>query len=478
MCHQLAESYLFIFVANKSQVSGLTVIDDVLRYIATNEIRWLDLQFFDISGNMHRVSVSNKKVEESMFAKGVKAAELSQVFGNTDQGELVLLPDANTLARIPWEPSSIRLFCDVTTAVKKERYMKDPRYVADRMETNLSAAGIKDSRVSSHVECHILDNVSSDRTAEGRGSGTLLDSREAKWSPSPLSNWDNGAFLSTPYDSMYSARNQICETMEDSFGVNMDGHSHGKSPTAQQAFELGERSLKDAADAITTLKFVVRNLANAVNGSATFMPYPIEGEVGNSQHISLSLWKAADNNVFYDGKDSYAQLSQTGRYFIGGVLEHAAALSLFTAPSTNSYKKLAMEPLSVGWSSTDPNALMYVPFDRKNDKESKRIVYKGGDPSANTYLAYGTLVAAGLDGMKNKIDPGDAVESGSKKKRVQKTLPTSLYEAVEALESDTKFIKGLIPSELLGDYLDLKIAEHKKSTKALTGWEIAKYFNV
>lgn len=457
----------------------MSAIDDIMKYIATNEIRWVDLQFFDIKGVMHRVSVSNRKLEEASFGHGINAADLNEVFGESEQGDLVLLPDPDTLARLPWEPATVRIICDVLVAVKKERFLKDPRYVAERMETNLSAAGIKNSLVGSEIDCYIFDTTTADKTTRPRGVGLLMDSREAKWGPSTLSNVDTGAYVATPYDSMYAARTQIAETMEDSFGMLIDSHRHGKSPTAQQSFALSPRSLKSAGDSINTLKFVTKNLATAVNASATFMPYPIEGERGNNLGISMSLWKTSENNIFYEGKEGYGQLSQAGRYYIGGLLEHAAALSLFTAPTPNSYRRLAREDFKMGWSVHDKKALISVPHTKKNVKEATRISYKGADPAANPYLAHALVAAAGLDGIKNKIDPGDPTEKeGSKKKRVEKELPTSLYEAISALESDTKFMKGVVPTELLGDYLDLKLRQHRDAMKGISGLELQKYFNV
>ncbi len=455
----------------------MSAIDDVLKYIATNEIRWIDLQFFDITGALHRTTISNRKIEEASFGSGVHAADLTEVFGESEQGELALLPDPDTLARLPWEPSSVRIICNVMISITRERFLKDSRYVAERMETNLGAAGIKNAKVGSEVECFIFDTVTQDRTTRGRGGGTLMDSREAPWAPSSLSNVNSGAFVAQPFDSMYAARSQIGETLEDSFGVLVNSHKHGESPVAQQNFNLAEKSLTSAGDAVNTLKFVVRNLATAVNASCTFMPLPMAGQRGNNFDMSVSLWKAADNNLFYDGKDDYAQLSQSGRYFIGGVLEHASALSLFTAPTANSYKKLAVENKSVGWSVSDREALVRVPFLKKNIKETKRVLYTGGDPSANSYLAYATLVAAGLDGIKNKIDPGDPTEKEGKKKRAEKELPSTLYDAIAALESDTKFIKGVVPAELLGDYLDMKLKEYKEAQGSISALELEKYFN-
>jgi len=456
----------------------LSAIDDVMKYIATNEIRWVDLQFFDIKGQMHRISVSNRKLEEATFGNGIHAADLSEVYGNSDQGDLVLLPDPDTLARLPWEPATVRLICDVVVAVKKERFLKDPRYVAERMETNLGAAGIKSSLVGSEVECYLLDTATADKTTKGRGTGLLMDSREARWGPSPLSNEKTGAYAATPYDSMYSARTQISETLEDSFGVLVDSHRHGRAPTGQQTFELSPRGLKAAGDAVNTLKFITKNLATAVNAAATFMPYPIEGERGNSFNIAISLWKTSEQNLFYEGKEAYGQLSQTGRYFIGGLLEHSSALSLFTAPTPNSYRRLTNEGFKVGWSASDKDALVRVPSYKKNIKETKRIVYRGADPAANPYLAQALMAAAGLDGVKKKTEPGDPTEEGNSKKRTVKELPGSLFDAAAALQSDTAFLKGVVPTELLADYLDLKLKQHKEAMRGVSGHELLKYFNV
>ncbi len=458
----------------------MTSVDEVLKYIATNEIRWVDLQFFDVNGLMHKTTISNRDVDEQMFSKGIAAADLYDVFGRSEQGELALLPDANTVARLPWEPSSIRLLCDVVTNPNTERYPKDCRYVSERVETNLSAIGIKSAKIGASLEFYIFETVTTDRTTSERGAGTIVDTREASWNPSPLSGVRNGAFVSQPYDSLYAARNQIAETMEDAFGFFVDGHRHGRSPTGQQNIDIQEYTMKTASDAISTLKFVVRNLANAVNAGATFMPYPVKGEKGSSLAIHQSLWKTADSNMFYDGTDEYSQLSQAGRYYIGGILEHAAALCLFTNPTTNSYKRMTMDKKVVGWSKDNRKALVLAPFTKKNAKEVKRVVFNNADPSVNPYLAYSAIIAAGIDGIKNKIDPGDPLSENEEeaKKRKWNKLPNTLYEAVEALETDPKFIKGVIPTELLGDYLDSKLQEFKDSQKSISAWEMERYWNV
>jgi glutamine synthetase len=357
----------------------------------------------------------------------------------------------------------------------KERYLKDSRYIAERIETNLSAAGINEAKVGAEIDCHIFDTVTMDKTAIGRGSGALLDSRESKWGPSPLT-LNSGAYTGQPFDSMYAARCQISETLEDSFGVLVDGHWHGAGATAQQTFELGERGVKTAADNFSTLKFVVRNLATAVNVASTFMPYPVQGENGNDLFISMSLWKSTDNNLFYDANEKYSQISQNARYFIGGLLEHARALSVFTCPLPNSYKRLAAANFTVGWSSVKGNSLVFVPYARKNAKERSRVIFRGADPSVNPYLAYAAVLAAGLDGIKSKIDPGDPSEDEGKKKK-EIAMPDSLLTAIESLESDTKFIKGVVPPEFLEGYLEVKLKQHKESKTAVSMDDHRNYFN-
>ncbi len=451
----------------------MATVEDTLKYIATNEIRWIDLQFFDVTGNLNRTTIASRKLSELSFGSGIYTTDLKKVFGESN-GELLLRPDSDTLARIPWEQSSVRLICDVIQ--EKEGYPKDPRMVAQKTETAVKAAGLKMAKIGTEAEFCIFDSTTQDRTAPGRGTGILIESREAEWSPTTM-HATRGAYVGQPYDTVYAARTQMADMLEDSFGVLVDGHWHGKNITGQQVMQIKERNMVGAGDALNTLKFVARNLTAAVNASATFMPLPVSGEKGNSLNIAMSLWKTSDSNYFYEGTDEYCQLSQSGRYFIGGLLEHANALSLFTAPTSNSYKRLMAEETVVGWSAHQTNALVQVPCGKKNMKEVKRVVYVA-DPSVNPYLAFGVIMAAGLDGLKNKIDPGDPLDQAGKKKRNYKDLPRNLYEAAEALESDTKFLTTIMPKEILGDYLDLKLGEFKESQKSPNQYEFRKYYNV
>lgn len=457
----------------------MAAIEDVLKYITANEIKWLDLQFSGIDGAMHSVSISRNDIDETIFTKGIYAADLIEVFGKSEQGDLLLLPDPETMARLPWEQSTARLLCNIVTSPSGEKFLRDSRYITERMETNLSAVGVKNAKIGAEVEFYIFDNVSTDRNTQGNGGGTLIDTREGTWNPSPYSVKKAGSFVSTPVDSLYPARVQVSNALEETFGVETRGHHHGRSQSGQQCVELRDYSLISAADSLATLKFVTRNLASVSSAYACFMPYPVENDKGSTLVIRQSLWKTADANVFYAADEEYSQLSQTARYYIGGLLEHAAALCVFTNPTTNSYKRLAADSRFLGWSKTNKLAAVHVPFRKKNDKENKSIEYTLADPSVNPYLAYAAVVSAGLDGIKNKTECGDPAENAEEVKKAKaKKLPESIKESVAALESDSKFLKGIFSSEILGDYIALKLTEHRDGSKAVSGWELNKYWGV
>jgi len=461
----------------------LATASNVLKYISSNEIKWIDLQFIGVEGNLNRVSISSKEFGADEFTKGVGTPDLSEVYTDEDAKDLVLSPDPETFARVPWENRSIRMLCDVMHAINKERYLKDPRYIAGHTETNLKALGVTSAHLSSEVEFYVFDNVSLDRTKSGQSASHLIDSREANWTPSPFWNNEKGAYVNQPFDSISGGRGQIAETLDENYNYPVNYHSHGRAPTSQQRIGIKRKSLKTAADALVTLKSIARNSAFLTSTLCTFMPLPIPTEVGNSLTIGQSLWKK-DRNVFYDAKDNYAQISQTGRYYIGGLLEHASALSVFTNPTVNSYARLKKDPYYIGWSRYSVGSVVKVPYKIENDDNGKEIKFASADPSVNPYLAYSAVVAAGIDGIKRKLDPGDPVDekidkmdSSEKRKHKIKSLPGSLMEAMDALQNDVNFLKGTITPDMLSDYLDAKLEEVKESGGEVHPQDISRYFN-
>ena len=210
----------------------------------------------------------------------------------------------------------------------------------------------------------------------------------------------------------------------------------------------------------------------------------VMGERGNQLLCGSTLWKK-DENAFYDSTEEYAQMSQTARYFIGGLLEHASAISVFTNPNANSYKRLAADPHYIAWGKRNSSAVVRIENEIRNDRKGKKIIFNLADSSANPYLAYGIIAAAGLDGIKNKLDPGNPVDSNlddmdedEMRKAGVKFLPSNVLEAISALESDNKFLKGILSSDILESYLENKIDEHKEQGLRPTAYEFEKYFNL
>ena len=458
--------------------------DDVFEYITSNNIRWVDLQFFDVEGRLNKTTLNARELNTSSFSRGIYCGDLKEVFGWSDEGELVLMPDANTFGRVPWEPSTMRMICDVMVSPGKERFLKDPRYVTERASVNAGAMGFTEITSSSELDFYVFDNVTVDKMTPQRGPNCLIESREAPWSPSPLWNTKNGAYFSQPFDTLYSARTQVSEVVEDNFRYIVTKHYHGRSTSGQQTISLAPLPLGVCSDAIQTVKFAVKNLAFIANSMATFMPFPVLGERGNQLLSGFTFWKK-DENVFYDSTDDYAQISQTARYFVGGLLDHAEAMTIFTCPNPNSYKRLAADPRYTSWGKRNSSALVRVENEIRNDRKGKRVVFNLSDPSANPHIALGVVVAAGLDGIKNKTEPGDPIDSNmgdmdtdELKKAGASQVPSTVLEAISALESDNKFLKGTLSSDILESYLEDKIEEHREQSTRPTSYEFEKYFNL
>lgn len=454
-------------------------IEEALEFIKSSDAKWIDLQFVDMNGQLKHKTISSKGIGEELFNTGVET-QLEDIYGFAGRA-LSLIPDSDSFARIPWEPNSIRLISNIYSMPERERFNKDSRYSIERVNINAKAMGISDVQIGSEAEFYIFDNVTADKLSPERGPNFLIDTREAFWNPSPFFGTKNGTYICQPHDTLYAARIQISEIMEEQFRYPIAFHAHGRSANAQQKLKIKEMNAKMAADALITLKYTAKSIAFIANNLATFMPLPIMGDKGNSLKITQKLKKNV-GNLFYDKDDNYAQLSQTALYYIGGLLEHAEALCVFTAPTTNSYKKLKMDPRYMTWSRSSSHALVQV--DSATNDEERVVTYAGADSSVNPYLAYAAVVAAGLDGIKNKIDPGKPVDdnlnnlNSRKMKELKiKPLPVSIIDAISALESDNKFLKGFIAPELLADYLEQKIAEHNENEKRPTAFEIERYFN-
>ncbi len=468
--------------------------EEVIKKIQEKGIRWIDLQFVDVPGKLQHVTVPARELVdlgEEAFKKGFGKLDGSSVKGFKEifESDLVLVPVAKTFAEIPWAPRTARMICKIYEHLGKGRMLRDPRYVAEKAEEYAASEGFK-SFFGPEIEFFIFDKVEVDVITPWAGQGYRIESREAPWSfDATLIRFKEGYYPAAPYDKVWLIRQEAAEIMEDYFGMKIEAHHHEVATAGQCEIDFRYGGLVDTADNVVTYKYVVKNVAAKHGMVATFMPKPVYADNANGMHTHMSLWdKEGKTNLFYDPNDEYAELSQIGRYFIGGLLEHARSLSALVAPTTSSYKRLVPgfeAPVYIVWSRANRSACVRVPVYFKGDAKGKRVEFRPPDPSCNPYLAFAAMLAAGLDGIKKKIDPGDPVDENvylmppEKKEQLGiKTMPGSLEEAIAELESDMEYLKPIFPKPLLEAYIDLKKQEAKIVNSYPSPIEFWLYFDV
>ncbi len=446
---------------------------DVIEKLNASDIKWISLQFLDINGNLKETNLRRDLFSEIDFSRGIKAGELRRVF-NEDR-ELKLVPNPDTYMELPWADRVARMMCKIVD--KEGRYLKDPTAPLDRIKNNLSAVGISDFKVKQSFQFYIFTAYGVDRTLKQRGPAVTIDSTEGPWNPTVLKQEPRD--LSTyPYDVHKALRQQLTDIITQFTSYVVEKHYHGPS-TAQQSIELAELDGEDAANAFVIIKQITK-VTSALNGLyATFMPLPIPSEEGNSLKLKFTLWKKI-NNVFYD-KDDKLNISQKARYFIGGILEHIESLLIMTNPSTNSFKRFFTKKFYTSWGTDDLGHAVYL----DGEGTDIGITLSFPDPLVNPYMAYAAILSAGLDGVKKKIDPGDALTespryltSRDRKKYKVREFPRDMFASIEALESDNDYLKGIFPPELLVDYLEIKIKEFKENSSMPTAYEFDRYFSL
>ena len=453
---------------------GLRVVEELRR----KGVRWVELQFVDLAGYLHSTTVPLHLLDEDAFTRGLGQLDGSSVEGFTtiDESDLVLKPDPTTATILPWSPKRARMIADIYLSMGRGRFPKDPRYIAEKAMQYAAENGYT-AFFGPEVEFMILNSIEIDIFTPMFGVGYKIHSVEVSKavtdklvSTSDFQKIKKAYHTPPPIDKMLTAREEIAEYLEDYFGFRVEAHHHEVAALGQIEIDFTFADLKKTADNVITLKYVAKNVAAKYGMTATFMPKVVYGDNGNGMHTHISLWdREGKENLFYDPDDEYAELSQLGRYFIGGLLEHGRALAALVAPTTNSYKRLVPgyeAPVYLVWSKANRSAAVRVPVYYKGDKKSKRIEYRPPDPSANPYLAFAAMLAAGLDGVKKKIDPGDPVDKNvytmtlEERRRLGiKELPRSLDEALDELESDMEFLKPIFPKEALETYIEIKRKE-------------------
>lgn len=453
--------------------------DEVFSKIQHGQIRFIDLQFTGLTGRFHHTTISADTFTPDQMKDGLPKLDGSSIVGFTsiEDSDLILKPDPNTFAEIPWmtEKKTARLLCDVYWGDNRGRLSRDPRGIAQRAEQYVKDQGFDHGFWGPEVEFFVFDKVHWDVLTPYKGQSYSIESVEAPWSQEgtgyPM-GLQEGYYPSTPSDTLTPFRNECVDILNENFGILCDNHHHEVATAGQCEIDIKYDYLTNSADATQTYKFVIRNVAKKFSKLATMMPKPISMDSGSGMHTNVSLWKGGQN-AFYD-KDEKDELSQTGRYFCGGIIEHARALSAIVNPTTNSYHRLVPgyeAPVYLAWSASNRSAIVRVPGHFKGEKYAylKRLEFRAPDPSSNPYLVFSAVLAAGLDGIKKKLEPGDQVKEdifkmskSERKKRGIGTLPANLGEALDELESDRKFLNPIIPNDVLDKIIELERRDQRE----------------
>ncbi|MFW5443821.1 MAG: glutamate--ammonia ligase [Methylococcaceae bacterium] len=448
-------------------------VDNVLKMIQENDVKFVDFRFCDTRGKEQHVTFPAHSIDEDTFEDG-NMFDGSSVAGwkGINESDMILMPDPSTAVLDPFfDDTTLILRCDIIEPNDMQGYERDPRSIARRAESYMQSTGIADAAFfGPENEFFIFDDV---RWNSDMGScGYKIDSEEAGWNSEKAYEDGNighrpgvkgGYFPVPPVDSLQDMRSAMCLVLEE-MGQTTEVHHH-EVATAGQC-EIGSKfnTLVKKADEVLELKYVVANIAHAYGKTATFMPKPLVGDNGNGMHVHQSLFKGGDN--LFSG-DLYGGLSETALFYIGGIVKHAKALNAFANASTNSYKRLVPgfeAPVMLAYSARNRSASIRIPF--VNNPKGRRIELRFGDSTANPYLCFAAMLMAGLDGIQNKIHPGDAMDKDlydlpPEEEAAIPQVAFSFDEALKALDEDREFLTrgGVFTDDSINGYIDLKMEE-------------------
>ncbi len=464
---------------------------DVLKQISDNDVKFVDLRFTDPKGKLQHVSMDVSAVDEDMFADGVMF-DGSSIAGwkAINESDMVLMPDTETAHMDPFfAQSTMAIMCDILDPISGEAYNRDPRGTARRAEAYLRSEGIGDTAYfGPEAEFFVFDDVR--YKADPYNTGFKLDSSElpsnddAEYETGNLGHrprTKGGYFPVPPIDSAQDMRSEMLTVMAE-MGVVVEKHHH-EVGAAQHELGIKFDTLVRNADKTQIYKYVVHQVANAYGKTATFMPKPVFGDNGSGMHVHQSIWN--DGKPAFAGNE-YAGLSESCLYYIGGIIKHAKALNAFTNPSTNSYKRLVPgyeAPVLLAYSARNRSASCRIPFG--TSPKAKRVEVRFPDPTANPYLAFGAMLMAGLNGIKNRIHPGDAMDKDlydlpPKELKDIATVCGSLREALASLDADRAFLRagGVFDDDQIDAYIELKMEEVLHFEMAPHPVEFAMYYSV
>ena len=447
--------------------------NDVLKMIKDREVKFVDFRFTDTRGKEQHVGVPAKMVGMDKFEDG-HAFDGSSIAGwkGIQASDMLLLPDPVTAYLDPFmDENTLVITCDVIEPSDGKGYDRDPRSIAKRAEAYLKSSGLGDTAYfGPEPEFFIFDSVNWEVNMSG--SFCKVNSEEAAWSSAEKFDSGNtghrptvkgGYFPVPPVDSLNDIRAAMCLALEE-IGIPVEVHHHEVATAGQCEIGTLFNTLVRRADWTQTLKYVVFNVAHQYGKTATFMPKPIVGDNGSGMHVHQSIWKDGKNLFAGNG---YAGLSEFALYYIGGIIKHARALNAITNPGTNSYKRLVPgfeAPVKLAYSARNRSASIRIPY-VQSDK-ARRIETRFPDPTANPYLAFTALMMAGLDGVQNKIHPGDPADKNlydlpPEEDAKIPTVCSSLDQALDDLDKDREFLTrgGVFSNDFIDAYIDLKMEE-------------------
>lgn len=443
---------------------------DVLAAIKEHNIQMVDLRFTDLPGTWQHFSIPARALDEDAFEDGVGFDGSSiRGFQAIEESDMILVPDPTTAFIDPvLEVPTLVLICDVYDPVTRQPYTRDPRYIAKKAEAYLKQTGIADvSYWGPEAEFFIFSRVR--YMAEPYKALYEVDSPEAWWN-SALEDSKGGQippkrgyFPVPPTDTLQDVRSRMVLALEKA-GVEVEVHHHEVATAGQGEIDMRFDTLTRMADKLMIYKYIVKNVARQHGLTATFMPKPLYGDNGSGMHTHQSLWKD-ERNIFFD-EAGYAQISETAKYYIGGLLEHAPSILAFAAPTTNSYKRLVPgyeAPINLVYSQRNRSAICRIPMYSKSPK-AKRIEFRAPDPTANPYLAFAAMLMAGLDGIQRRLDPGEPIDKDlynlpPEEAEKVKSTPGSLSDVLEALRRDHEYLlRGdVFTRDVLDAYIQYKI---------------------
>ncbi|HHF3118414.1 TPA: glutamate--ammonia ligase [Vibrio alginolyticus] len=467
-------------------------VENVLSLIQENEVKFVDLRFTDTKGKEQHISIPAHQIDADFFEEG-KMFDGSSVAGwkGINESDMVMMPDASSAVLDPFtEDATLNIRCDILEPATMQGYDRDPRSIAKRAEDFMRSTGVADTvLIGPEPEFFLFDDVKF--STDMSGSFFKIDDVEAAWNTGSDYEEGNkghrpgvkgGYFPVAPVDSSQDIRSAMCLVMEE-MGLVVEAHHHEVATAGQNEIATRFNTLTTKADEIQIYKYVVHNVAHAFGKTATFMPKPLVGDNGSGMHVHQSL--AKDGVNLFAG-DKYGGLSEMALYYIGGIIKHARAINAFANPSTNSYKRLVPgfeAPVMLAYSARNRSASIRIPV--VPSPKARRIEVRFGDPAANPYLCFAAMLMAGLDGIKNKIHPGEAMDKDlydlpAEEAAEIPTVAYSLKDALVELDADREFLTagGVFSDDFIDSYIDLKSQDVERVNMTTHPVEFELYYSV